>query len=50
MNQEEAENQVSSCIGGGSSSLVQETSKDEIFEDESMANERVGVEQDIEPP
>jgi hypothetical protein len=49
MNQEEAENQVSSCIGG-SSRLVQETSKDEIFEDESMANERVGVDQDIEPP
>jgi hypothetical protein len=49
MNQEEAENQVSSC-NGGSSRLVQETSKDEIIEEDSMANERVGVEQDIDPP
>ena len=49
MNQEEAEDQVSSWIGG-SSRLVQESSKDEIIEEDSMANERVGVEQDIDPP
>jgi hypothetical protein len=49
MNQEEFENQESSYITG-SSRLVQETSKDEIFEeDDSMANERVGVDQDIDP-
>jgi hypothetical protein len=49
MNQEEFENQESSYIAG-SSRLVQETSKDEIFEeDDSMANERVGVDQDIDP-
>ena len=50
MNQEEVVEDQVSGYQGGSHSLVQETSKDEIFEEDSMSFEKVGVEQDIEPP